>query len=215
MAEGNWSSQSTRYLCVPSGVQGHRGSNSLSLTPARGTQHSRPLFFRSLGETSWPWWYILKQFLEPQVFSLKHDPLRRRAQCNRRATPAAGWHGGTSVSLCCLASLASFADFRFQVWTAAGFWKADPRGSLDPALNPPDFYLLAEAAVCSIAAWHCSRFCQASRLESHLPVLGQPARLFRFGTAGVLSPDGCMAASVCFASVSPRRLSCLSSAFPG
>lgn len=119
---------------------------------------------------------------ELQVFSLKHDPLHRRLQCNRRAAPAccvAQWHKCffvLSCESCIICSRSVPAGLN-----CCRVWKLDPHGSLDPALNPPDFYLLAEAAVSAITAWHCSRFCQASRLKSHLPLLGQRVPLFRFG----------------------------------
>lgn len=143
---------------------------------------------------------------ELQVFSLKQDPLHCRGQCNRRAAPAccvAQWHkcffvlSCESCIICRLSVPAGLNDSR----VLEGL---DPHGSVDPALNPSDFYLLAEAAISSIAAWHCSWFCRASRLESHLPVLGHSVPPFRFGPQRYW---GCMAASVCFASVSPRRLS--------
>lgn len=149
---------------------------------------------------------MLKQFVSCRYFLWNRIPRAvERSAIGGQRQPAV-WHSGTRVSLCCLVSLASFTDFWFQqVWTAAGFWKLDLHGSLDPALNPSDFYLLAEAAVISsIAAWRCSRFCRSSRLGSPLPVLGHPVPLFRFVLQRYWD---CMAASVCFASVSPRRLS--------
>lgn len=194
-------------ICVS--LQECRDTRVLIVCPwPRLAAHNTPILCYGVsGETSWPWWYILKQFLSRRYFLWNTIPcaVEPSAIWGQRQLP-----GGTvaQVFLCAvLRVLHHLQTLGSRSEPLQGFGKADPHGSLDPALNPPAFYLLAEAAVCSITAWHRSRFCQASRLESHLPVLGQPARLFRFGTAAVLSPDGCMAASVCFASVSPRRLS--------
>lgn len=130
----------TRQVCLFSEVQGQQSPNALSLTSELcNIMYSHPLFLKAVyKKTLWPWRNILKQFLRCKVFSLKpnltESPVHMEGTVRCRV---AQWHKWVFVLPC-----GSYIISRLQLqhWLLKGL-VGDPHGTLDPTLNPPDFYL--------------------------------------------------------------------------